>query len=158
MGFRLGTLCNGRAVLLDDGLVESGANMVWLTSSPGLTAEIMGGAAAQGFVAVWSGNSPSYNPALLASPLAPYLEANFLVSTYNLPWGSSSSPGMVQMEEEMLAARPDSVISDAYVIGWLEGMAACWSIRPTRATSPRRTSTTGPASRRADPVGSLRGT
>ena len=106
------------------GLVESGANIVWLTVSPGLTAEIMGGAAAQGFQAVWSGNSPSYNPVLLATPLAPYMEANFLVSTYNLPWGSSSSPGMVQMEQEMLAARPDNVISDAYVVGWLEGMAA----------------------------------
>ena len=105
------------------GLVESGANIVWLTTSPGLTAEIMGGAAGQGFVAVWSGNSPSYNPALLASPLAPYMEANFLVSTYNLPWGSSSSPGMVQMEEAMLAARPDTVISDSFVVGWLEGMA-----------------------------------
>jgi ABC-type branched-subunit amino acid transport system substrate-binding protein len=106
------------------GLVESGANMVWLTSSPGLTAEIMGGAAAQGFEAVWSGNSPSYNPALLASPLAPYMEANYLISTYNLAWGSSASPGMVEMEQEMLAARPDAAISDAYVVGWLEGMAA----------------------------------
>jgi ABC-type branched-subunit amino acid transport system substrate-binding protein len=106
------------------GLVESGANMVWLTSSPGLTAEIMGGAAALGFEAVWSGNSPSYNPALLASPLAPYIEANYLVSTYNLAWGSSASPGMVEMEQEMLAARPDAAISDAYVVGWLEGMAA----------------------------------
>ncbi len=106
------------------GLVESGANMVWLTSSPGLTAEIMGGAAAQGFQAVWSGNSPSYNPVLLATPLAPYLEANYLVSTYNLTWGSSASPGMVEMEQEMLAARPDGVISDSYVIGWLEAMAA----------------------------------
>ena len=105
------------------GLVESGANMVWLTTSPGLTAEIMGGAAAQGFEAVWSGNSPSYSYVLLATELAPYLEANFLQSTYNLTWGSSAGPGMVQMEAEMLAARPDSAISDAYVIGWLEGMA-----------------------------------
>jgi len=105
------------------GLVDSGANMVWLTTSPGLTAEIMGGAAAQGFQAVWSGNSPSYNYALLATPLAPYMEANYLISTYNLAWGSSASPGMVQMEEEMLAARPDATISDAYVVGWLEGMA-----------------------------------
>ena len=41
-------------------LVNSGADIVWATVNPTTLAEIMGGAAAQGFTAHWSGNSPTY--------------------------------------------------------------------------------------------------
>jgi ABC-type branched-subunit amino acid transport system substrate-binding protein len=47
-------------------IVTSGADLVWVTTSPGAFGSIFGGALAQGFQAVWSGAGPSYNPAFIA--------------------------------------------------------------------------------------------
>ncbi len=76
-----------------DGLIASGANMVWLTSSPGSWATIFGQAAGQ-MQAVWSGAGPSYNPAFLANPaLAAGLEAATFWGAYYSLW-DSDAPGV----------------------------------------------------------------
>ena len=106
------------------GLVESGANLVWVTTAPSLLAELMGGAAATGFEAVWSGNSPTYNYMLLATALAPILDSSFYQSTYNLTWNAGDVPGMADMVATLQEAIPDDPVSDAYTIGWTEAMAA----------------------------------
>ena len=76
------------------GLVDSGANLVWVTTGPSLLAELMGGAAAEGFSAIWSGNSPTYSYVLLGTALAPVLDSSFYQSTYTLTWNAGDTPGM----------------------------------------------------------------
>jgi basic membrane protein A len=105
------------------GLLESGANMVWTTLTPGTFAEIFGGAGAQGFAAQWSGNSPTYNYMLLATPLAPLLDAYYTQSGYTLTWNAGDAPGMVDMVAELQARIPDKPLSDVYAVGWTEAMA-----------------------------------
>ncbi|MDE0833893.1 MAG: ABC transporter substrate-binding protein [Acidimicrobiales bacterium] len=106
------------------GLIESGANLVWATVGPGVFAEIFGGAAAQGFMPVWSGNSPTYNYMLLATPLAPALDAVYYQSSYVLAWNTGDAPGMEKMVAELQARIPDKPLSDVYAVGWTEAMAA----------------------------------
>ncbi len=105
------------------GLLESGANLVWATVTPGTFAEIFGGAGAQGFTAQWSGNSPTYNYMLLATPLAPLLDAFYTQSTYTLTWNNGDAQGMADMVAELQARIPDKPLSDVYTVGWTEAMA-----------------------------------
>jgi len=106
------------------GLIESGANLVWATVGPSVFAEIFGGAAAQGFTPIWSGNSPTYNYMLLATPLAPALDAFYYQSAYALTWNAGDAPGMKTMVAELQARMPDKPLSDVYTYGWTEAMAA----------------------------------
>lgn len=106
------------------GIAESGADFVWLTTGPGQTAEIIGGAAAAGFEGQWSGNSPAWNPALLATDLAPVLDASYTHSTYTVLWGIGDSPGMKDLIATMQERRPDAIADDVYIISWIEGLIA----------------------------------
>lgn len=103
-------------------LVDSGADWVWATINPTTLAEIMGGAASEGFSANWSGNSPTYSFKLLGTELAPLLDEHYFLSTYIVTWGEDV-PGMEQLVSEMQARRPDAPISDVYIVGWTEAMA-----------------------------------
>jgi ABC-type branched-subunit amino acid transport system substrate-binding protein len=105
------------------GLIESGANLVWATVGPSVFAEIFGGAAAQGFTPIWSGSSPTYNYMLLATPLAPALDAYYYQSAYALTWNAGDAPGMETMVAELQARMPDKPLSDVYTYGWTEAMA-----------------------------------
>jgi len=105
-------------------LVAAGADMVWTTVSPSILAELVGGAAAQGYVPWWSGNVPSYNPALLDSAVGPVLDTNYILNSYILTWNTPDVPGLEKMKEEMLLAMPDAPLSDTYIQGWVEGQAA----------------------------------
>ena len=105
------------------GLIESGANLVWATVGPSVFAEIFGGAAAQGFTPIWSGSSPTYNYMLLATPLAPALDAYYYQSAYALTWNAGDAPGMKTMVAELQARMPDKPLSDVYTYGWTEAMA-----------------------------------
>ena len=103
-------------------LVDSGADLVWATVNPSTLAELMGGAAAEGFEATWSGNSPTYSFKLLATELAPLLGQSYVYSTYTELWGADV-PGMERLVSEFQARRPDAPISDVYIRGWAEAMA-----------------------------------
>ncbi len=103
-------------------LVGSGATMVWVTVTPGELADIFGGAVSQGFEAFWSGNNPSFSyPVLLATDLAPDFDKYYYASGYSVPWNGNDSEGMEEIVREMTARRPEAPLSDAYVIGWIEG-------------------------------------
>ncbi len=104
-------------------LVGSGATMVWTVVTPGELADIFGNAVSQGFEAVWSGNGPSFSyPVLLASDLAPQFDQYYWQSAYSAPWNGNDSEGMTELVTEMTARRPDAVLSDQYVTGWMEGI------------------------------------
>ena len=105
-------------------LVAADADMVWTTVSPSVLAELVGGAAAQGYVPWWSGNVPSYNPALLDTAVGPVLDSNYILNSYILTWNTPDVPGLEKMKEELLAAMPDAPLSDTYIQGWIEGQAA----------------------------------
>jgi len=105
-------------------LVAAGADMVWTTVSPSILAELVGGAAAQGYIPWWSGNVPSYNPALLDSAVGPVLDTNYILNSYILTWNTPDVPGLEKMKEELLLAMPDAPLSDTYIQGWVEGQAA----------------------------------
>ena len=105
-------------------LVAAGADMVWATVSPTVLAELVGGAAAQGYVPWWSGNVPSYNPALLDTAVGPVLDTNYILNSYLVTWNTEGIPGLDKMKEELLAAVPDLILSDSYIQGWIEGQAA----------------------------------
>ena len=105
------------------GLVEANPDIVWTTSNPTTTAEIMGGAYALGLRATWSGSSPSWNYQLLATDLGPIADEVYWHSTYTQLWNTDDTPGMRAMVEGMRAKRPDAPLSDSYIISWTEGMA-----------------------------------
>ncbi len=125
---------NGRGAVAGDDrtgviaeLVGSGANMVWTTLTPGETLDIFGNSVSQGFEAIWSGNSPSFNYlAMLTSDFASEFGEFYYQSQYQAPWGSAGT-------EEIIAAmterRPELNISDVYVTGWIEGIMAETLIR-----------------------------
>lgn len=104
-------------------LVASEATMVWTVLTPGELADIFGNAVSQGFEADWSGNGPSFSyPVLLASDLADAFDQYYWQSGYAAPWNANEEPGMVEMVTEMTARRPEAVLSDQYITGWMEGI------------------------------------
>jgi len=103
------------------GIVNSGADWVFLTTNPSIGAEILGGAAAQGFTGNWTGSVPTYDFRLLDSPAAELYDKYFYQSAYNVPWGSDV-PGMAEIAAAMKDAFPDRRPSDAFVIGWDEAL------------------------------------
>ncbi len=106
-------------------LVGSGATMVWTVVTPGELADIFGGAVSQGFEAAWSGNGPSFSyPVLLSTDLAPQFDEYYWQSGYAVPWKGNDSEGMQEMIDAMVERRPDAVLSDQYITGWMEGMIA----------------------------------
>ncbi len=104
------------------GIATSGAEFTILTTNPSIGAEIMGGAVQAGYTGAFSGNSPTYNPALLASPVAPIIDAMYYQSGYNVGWGVDT-PGNNKMMDAMKAAYPDRLPSDAFIVGWNEAIS-----------------------------------
>ncbi len=105
-------------------LVNSGADIVWATVNPTALAEIMGGAAAQGFTAHWSGNAPSWGTSLLGTDLAEVFDQYWTYSTYTELWNSGESLGMPELVAAMREKRPDAPlgVADYYVLGWINGL------------------------------------
>jgi ABC-type branched-subunit amino acid transport system substrate-binding protein len=106
-------------------LVDSGATMVWITTTPGRLSDIFGNAVSQGFEAVWSGNGPSFSyPVHLSSDLAADFDTYYWQSGYAVPWRGNDSAGMQEMVSVMTERRPDATVSDQYLTGWIEGIMA----------------------------------
>lgn len=98
-------------------IVDSNADMVWMTGNPATLGAVMGGAVSQGYEGIWSGNSPTYSYKLLGTELAPVLDAAYFPTTYVAPFGSDV-PGMPDLVEAMTAAQPELPSSDSYILGW----------------------------------------
>ena len=106
-------------------IAESGADWVWLTTSPSTTANLIGGAAQAGFTGQWSGNAPSWNPALLSvQGFAELADALYTHSTYTVLWDAEDSEGMQDMISGMREYRPDAPFDDVYIISWILGYIA----------------------------------
>ncbi len=105
-------------------LVEADADMVWTTINPSGLAGIMGGAAAEGYVPLWSGNVPSFSYLLLGTAVGPLLDTNYIVNSYIVTWNTEGVEGLDELKAWMGENNPDLPISDAYIIGWTEAMAA----------------------------------
>jgi ABC-type branched-subunit amino acid transport system substrate-binding protein len=105
------------------GIVSNAPDIVYTTINPTNLAVIMGGAAQSGFQGIWTGNVPSYDFRLLDSPVAPIIDAAYVQPGYNVAWGTDV-PGMAEVRDAMLAARPDLRPSDAFVVGWIEAKIA----------------------------------
>ena len=107
------------------GIAESGADFVWLTTNPTTTATLMGGAAQAGFTGQWSGNSPSWNPALLGiEGFRELADAVYTHSTYTVLWDVGEAEGMGEMIAAMRQYRPDAPFDDVYIISFIEGYVA----------------------------------
>lgn len=101
-------------------LVEAQPDIVHITSTPGINAEVFGGTTQQGLTeAQWIGTGPSFNFALFDTPLGPEYLERYTQSVYYAPYGSDVER-MDELEEIMLAADPDRLMTDAFSRGWVE--------------------------------------
>ncbi|MEX2562544.1 MAG: ABC transporter substrate-binding protein [Nitriliruptoraceae bacterium] len=96
-------------------VLGSGADVVFLAVGPAETAQIVGGAAAQGFTGRFVGSVPTWNPALLQTPASGALEALY---TNVSPWepfdGESAAHDAIRAS--LGGELPDN---DGYVFGWI---------------------------------------
>ncbi len=105
-----------------DGIVASGADLVYITTTPSTFSEVFGGALQQGFVdAKWSGSGPTYNPAFLVSPIADAIEAMWYGTFYMQPWGGDSA-GMALTMQLVEASGADMPPNDYFGLGVVEAM------------------------------------
>ena len=95
-------------------IVRQKPDLVILGTGPTETAVIVGQAAAQGYQGQFLGSSPTWNPALLASPAGPALEALF---NHVGPWGSfgTDTPGHQAMRDALGEVDQPN---DGYTSGW----------------------------------------
>ena len=102
------------------GIASSGAELVWVTTSPTPFGSIYGQALAAGFSgALWSGAGPTWNPALVGpdSPIAEPLSNDFYISAYYAPWAAESE-GNAAVRDLVTAAGADPL--DYYAEGVIE--------------------------------------
>jgi ABC-type branched-subunit amino acid transport system substrate-binding protein len=101
-------------------IVAAKPDLVILTTAPAEAAVIVGGlgqqAATSGYAPMVVGTSPTWNPALNASPAAPALAALYFQSGPWQSWGSDT-PGHKAMREALTPT--PSPLSDGYTAGWV---------------------------------------
>lgn len=101
-------------------LQSAGCEMVFLVAIPSETAPVMQAAVAASFAPLWIGQSPTWVTAFAVSPLAPYLEANFVLASEGVAWGDTSVPGMATMLED---AGPDQEPDIYFAFGYNQARA-----------------------------------
>lgn len=94
-------------------LLRSKADLVVISTSPTELAQIVGGAAQQGFQGKFIGSIPTWNKALLGTPAKPALEALYLWAS-SFPGWDADTPG----HEAMRAAAGDADPNEYYALGW----------------------------------------
>ena len=103
-------------------IAQSGADLVWVATSPIELAEIYGAALSGGFQALWAGPPGSWNPALVApnSPLKDALARDYYSPSYFPPY-SDDTPGMANVRDVMDRYAPDAPKTLYLVEGFIEG-------------------------------------
>ena len=106
-----------------EGVLNAGADIMWLSTNFTDYTKIFSGALAGGFRddAVWSGAGPSFSPAMLGSEVAVQLATAVTFGFYNAGWGADV-PGFAPMEQALLAASTELPVTDFLSEGWIEGM------------------------------------
>ncbi len=102
------------------GLVAASPDLVFNTLTPTSLGEIFGGAVQSGLTeAQWGGSGPSYNYALLGSPIGPLLSELYTQSGYYAPYGADVE-GMDEVRRIVGGAFPDRQLTDGFTRGYLE--------------------------------------
>lgn len=83
------------------GITDSGADIAWVATTPSTFSSIFGQALASGYQGLWSGPSPSWNPAFIApdSPIKDAIAASFIGGTYTNGWTSAGSEAYTPLLE-----------------------------------------------------------
>lgn len=104
-----------------NGIVNSGADIAYVTTTPGTFSAIYGQAIAQGYEALWSGASPSWNPAFVApdSAIKDLIARDMYITTYVQPW-FADTPGNQELRDLFAEHRPDAPPFDFYAEGFVE--------------------------------------
>lgn len=98
----------------------AGAKYVFLTSTPTITAGILGTAAALGYNPQWILQSPAFALGLLAVPaLVPILSKAWVVSQ-GATWGDTSVPGMAQLLQDVAKYYPSQKPDGYFEFGYTE--------------------------------------
>lgn len=102
-----------------EGIATSGADMVFVTTTPSTFGSVYGQALATGFQALWTGAGPTWSPAFVApdSAIKDAIARDFYVSSYLSPWFSDGSSGVRDL---MAQYSPDSPPFDYYGEGIVE--------------------------------------
>lgn len=99
-------------------IASSGADLVYVVTNPTTFASIFGQTIGQGYQGVWTGANPSWNPALLESPVGEALAASSYWSSYTNVW-TSDAPGVVEakqlLEDSGRLERPSSAYFEGFV-------------------------------------------
>jgi ABC-type branched-subunit amino acid transport system substrate-binding protein len=95
-------------------LQSAGCEMVFFVAIPSETSPAMQKADELGYTPQWIGQSPTWVTVLALSPLAPYLQENFVLVGEGVEWGDTSVPGMAQMIEDAGDATPDIYFAFGY--------------------------------------------
>jgi ABC-type branched-subunit amino acid transport system substrate-binding protein len=104
-------------------IVNTSPDVVILTLGPTDTAAVVGTAAGRGYTGRFIGNSPTWNPALLASPAGPALEALYWQAAPWAPLGADT-PGHQALRDQLdamageLASYDPAAVSDFFTAGW----------------------------------------
>jgi ABC-type branched-subunit amino acid transport system substrate-binding protein len=104
-----------------DAIVASGADLVYVTTTPTTFSEVYGATLQQGFEAKWSGSGPTYNPAFLVSPIADAIQRDWYGTFYMQPWGGDSA-GMALTRQLVEASGADIPPNDYVGLGVIEAM------------------------------------
>ena len=104
-------------------LEGEGCEMVFLVATPTSTGAALGKAAEVGFEPQWIGQSPTWIGVLGKSPLAPYLQKNFLVASEGVNYGDTSVPGMAELLRIKDTYAPDQAPDVYFNFGYLQAQA-----------------------------------
>ncbi|GGI06023.1 ABC transporter substrate-binding protein [Egicoccus halophilus] len=97
-------------------VVGSGADRVIVAVGPAETAELVGGAMANGFEGRFIGSVPTWNPALMDSPAAPALEAVF---THVGPWEPFTGDSEAHQAMQEHLGEGNLPTNDGWTFGWV---------------------------------------
>jgi ABC-type branched-subunit amino acid transport system substrate-binding protein len=100
-------------------IANSGADLVYAVTNPTTFASIFGQALQAGYEGVWTGANPSWNPALLESPIGEAAAASSFWSSYVNVW-TSDAPGIVEAKELLEASGRLERPSSSYFEGFVE--------------------------------------
>ncbi len=105
------------------GIIGSGADIVWVTTSPGAYSGIYGQALAAGVVATWSGSFVAWNFAFLGeeSPIRDAIQRDWIFAYPLSPW-SADNPGTAAAREVIRAYDPDAPAYEYYLEGVVEAL------------------------------------
>ena len=104
-------------------LQGEGCEMVFLVATPTSTGAALGKAVEVGFAPQWIGQSPTWIGVLGASPLAPYLQENFLVASEGPNYGDESVPGMAELIRIKDTYAPDQAADVYFNFGYAQARA-----------------------------------